>query len=82
MASRTLRDYPKFNELLIEHFFYNSSFTAFRLHSRRTGLGFIRCKGLLSRLIRRLEVHFLQILPFCERVIGRKSRRMKLYRQL
>ena len=66
----------------IEHFFYNSSFTAFRLHSRRTGLGFIRCKGLLSRLILRLEVHFLQILPFCERVIGRKSRRMKLYRQL
>jgi len=32
-------------------------------------------------LIRRLEVYFLQILPFCERVIGRKSRRMKLYRQ-
>ena len=28
-----------------------------------------------------LEVYFLQILPFCERVIGRKSRRMKLYRQ-
>ena len=42
---------------------------------------FFRCKGRLPRLIRRLEVHFLQILPFCERVIGRKSRRMKLYRQ-
>ena len=46
-----------------------------------SSVGFIRCKGLLSRLILRLEVHFLQILPFCERVIGRKSRRMKLYRQ-
>lgn len=51
------------------------------LHFRRTGLGFIRCKGLLSRLILRLEVHSLQILPFRERVIGRESHRMKLYRQ-
>lgn len=52
-----------------------------RLHSLPSPLCFIRCKGPLSRLIRRLEVHFLQILPFYERVIGRKSRRMKLYRQ-
>ena len=44
-------------------------------------IGFIRCKGRQSRLIRRFEVDFLQILPFCERVIGRKNRRMKLYRQ-
>ncbi|WP_217929645.1 hypothetical protein [Bacteroides caecimuris] len=35
--------------------------------------GFIRCKGRPSRLIRRLEMYFRQILPFCERVIGRKS---------
>ena len=52
-----------------------------RIHSCRHRFGFIRCKGLLPRLIRRLEVHFLQILPFCARVIGRKSRRMKLFRQ-
>lgn len=44
-------------------------------------VGFIRCKDLLPRLIRRLEMYFLQILPFHERVIGRKSRRMKLFRQ-
>ena len=49
--------------------------------SVHTALGFIRCKGLLSRLILRLEVHSLQILPFRERVIGRESRRMKQYRQ-
>lgn len=49
--------------------------------SVHTALGFIRCKGLLSRLILRLEVYSLQILPFRERVIGRESRRMKLYRQ-
>ena len=49
--------------------------------SVHTDLGFIRCKGLLSCLILRLEVHSLQILPFRERVIGRESRRMKLYRQ-
>ena len=42
---------------------------------------FFRCKGRLPRLIRRLEVHFLQILPFCERVIGRENRRMKPCRQ-
>ena len=29
----------------------------------RHRFGFIRCKGLLSRLIRQLEVYFLQILP-------------------
>ena len=34
-----------------------------RIHSCRHRFGFIRCKGLLSRLIRQLEVHFLQILP-------------------
>lgn len=34
---------------------------------------FFRCKGRLPRLIRRLEVYFLQILPFDESVIGRKS---------
>lgn len=39
------------------------------------------CKGRLPRLIRRLEVHSLQILPFCERVIGRENRRMKPCRQ-
>lgn len=44
-------------------------------------IGFIRCEGRQSRLIRRFEVYFLQILPFGERVIGRKNRRMKLYRQ-
>lgn len=46
-------------------------------------VGFIRCKGLLPRLIRQLEMNFPQILPFggCERVIGWKSRRMKLFRQ-
>ena len=49
--------------------------------SVHTALGFIRCKGLLSRLILRLEVHSLQILPFCERVIGRENRRMKPCRQ-
>ncbi len=49
--------------------------------SVHTDLGFIRCKGLLSCLILRLEVHSLQILSFHERVIGRESRRMKLYRQ-
>ena len=42
---------------------------------------FFRCKGRLPRLIRRLEVHSLQILPFCERVIGRENRRMKPCRQ-
>ena len=46
-----------------------------------SSVGFIRCKGRLPRLIRRLEMYFLQILPFHERVIGRKSRRMKLFRQ-
>ena len=39
------------------------------------------CKGRLPRLIRRLEVHSLQILPFCERVIGRENRCMKPCRQ-
>ena len=42
---------------------------------------FSSCKGRLPRLIRRLEVHSLQILPFCERVIGRENRRMKPCRQ-
>ena len=42
---------------------------------------FFRCKGRLPRLIRRLEVHSLQILPFCERVIGRENRCMKPCRQ-
>ena len=36
-------------------------------------LGFIGCKGLLSRLIRRLEVHFLQILPSRARVIWQEK---------
>ena len=57
-----------------------SLFSLFRLVPAIAG-GFIRCKSLLPRLIRRLEVYFLQILPFCESVIGRKSRRMKLSRQ-
>lgn len=48
----------------------------------RHRFGFIRCKGLLSRLIRQLEMYSLQILPCYARVIGRESRRMKLYRQL
>ena len=52
-----------------------------RIHSCRHRFGFIRCKGLLSRLTRQFEVYFLQILPFCARVIGRKNRRMKLFRQ-
>ena len=42
---------------------------------------FSNCKGRLPRLIRRLEVHSLQILPFCERVIGRENRCMKPCRQ-
>lgn len=42
---------------------------------------FSSCKGRLPRLIRRLEVHSLQILLFYERVIGRENRRMKPCRQ-
>ena len=42
---------------------------------------FSNCKGRLPRLIRRLEVHSLQILPFHESVIGRETRRMKPCRQ-
>ena len=66
---------------------YSLSFLLLYLSFRFPGsflpspVGFIRCKGLLPRLIRRLEMYFLQILPFHERVIGRKSRRMKLFRQ-
>ena len=66
---------------MIFFLFYLHLLPLSRIHSCRHLFGFIRCKGLLSRLIRRLEVHFLQILPFCARVIGRKSRRMKLFRQ-
>lgn len=40
-----------------------------------------RCKGRLPCLIRRLEVHSPQILPFHESVIGRETRRMKPCRQ-
>ena len=42
---------------------------------------FFRCKGRLPRLIRRLEVHSPQILPFHESVIGRETHRMKPCRQ-
>lgn len=42
---------------------------------------FSRCKGRLPCLIRQLEVHSPQILPFHERVIGRETRRMKPCRQ-
>ena len=42
---------------------------------------FARCKGRLPCLIRRLEVHSPQILPFHESVIGRETRRMKPCRQ-
>ena len=34
---------------------------------------FFRCKGRLPRLIRRLEVHFLQILPSRARVIWQEK---------
>ena len=45
--------------------FYRSYCPCLR-HPRRHRLGFIRCESTLSRLIRRLEVHFLKILPSCE----------------
>ena len=62
--------------------FISIPLTAFPASFLPFPFGFIRCKGLLSRLIHRFEVHFLQILPFYERVIGRKNRCIKLYRQL
>ena len=46
--------------------FYSLPLTAFPASFSAITVGFCGCKGLLSRLIRRLEVHFLQNSSFCE----------------
>lgn len=68
--------------------FISESYSLFTVNSldysglpRCHRFGFIRCKGRLPRLMRRFEVHSLQILPSCKRVIGRENHRIKFHRQ-